>query len=293
MILPRDRYNKYRKSIFDGFRLSSVSKLRSGDEEEVKRITEVSIPNRYEEFEDVILKSSYPQEEDFERYVLERCKAGDPLALILFCKNPSRASKDEETQFDFIDSRFSDILFKYGKFEKIGIKRIYYIDKKFTTIPKGKKPKDLDDIHSLDFSIKYTILGKTFTGVGTLKRADDKSKKEKKGSGGTQRYQIKDVENTNKEFIKSSDKNLYTFSIVGGNCFSKDEYEYLFKTYRTERNKISSVDKFGVVLIGSILHWLRESFDGSALPTKEADIISEEIARLQSLLELYKFNLSK
>lgn len=293
MILPRDRYKNYRKSIFDRFRLTSVTNLQNKEQKEINRILQTSIPNRYEEFEDVILKSKYPTEEDFENYVLEECSKGNPLALILFCKNPSRSTKDQDTQFDFIESRFSDILSTFGKFKLIGGERTYYVNNKLITLSKNDK-KPSRSIKSIDFSFTYSILGKIMTGIGTLKYANDISKRNgQKGSGGSQSYQIGDIENSNEEFIKSVDKNLYTFSVVYGNCFSEDVYRDLFKKYKTDRNKISSVDKFGVVLIGTILHWIRETFDGSKMSPKDANIVSEEVGRLQSLLELYKLNLSK
>ena len=291
MILPRERYKNYRKSKFDVFRTKSVTNLMNGDAEEINRITSVSIPNRYEEFEDVILKSDFPTEPEFEEFVLDQCAKGNPLALMLFCKSPSRSTKDQETQFDFINSRFSDVLSAYGSFKLIGNEKTYYINGRLQTL----KSAPADSTKSIDFSLSYSLLGKTMTGIGTLKYAHDKSKRERgaRGSGSSQKYQIEDVKNSNKEFIKSTDKNLYTFSVLYGNCFTKEVYRDLIKNYKTDRNKISAVDKFGVILIGAILHWIRETFDGAKMSSKDANIVSEEVGRLQSLLELYKLNLSK
>ena len=110
--------------------------------------------------------------------------------------------------------------------------------------------------------------------------------------GGSTDDVFTELKNINKEFLTSTDKNLYTFTIVSGEYYTDKKFKELIKDYRTERNKIVEINKFGEVLVDSIIRWISKTINPNSLNDKDKEILANELARLEALYSKYRKDLS-
>ena len=280
------RFKQYRSDFLKQIRKEDIDKILAKDPEVLARI-EKNARNRWNEFDFyAIEKQLYKNVDEFVKNAVNECVSGNIFAIMVFAVNPRKVSGDQKAQYNYIEEYFSDILRPFGKFSETGNKNLYYYNNKLAV--SSKKP--LQKLKSIDFSLEYSLLGKTMFGIGTLKVLDDTAKE--KGSGGGQDSQITDVVITNEEFIKSTDKNLFTFTVVAGNCFTEKQYRNLIKKFSTDRNKISNTDKFGGVLISRILFWINNTFNLSSLSEEDKKVVSDAKLKLDALGKLLRLNLS-
>ena len=288
MILFRNklfsRFEPFRKNYLEAKREENIKLALSRKKKEIDRVKEM-IKNDWEDYE-FYLKQTYLSYSNFETITLNNYLNGDPMTVLNYIKSERKQGVDEEAQFKYIDSEFSEVVGKNNIQKVKKSDKMYFINNKivYAASKDEIKTKYKSLAKSIDLKINYPLLGKTFTGIGTLKYTS--------GEGGSQDNQFTDIENTNIEFVKSTDKNLYTFTIVGGDHYNESRFKYLIKTYKTDRNKIVSVDKFGYVLIKCILDWISRTINPSILSEDQVIQLNNEISRLTALSIKYRLSMS-
>ena len=279
------RFGPYRDQLLTQKRQSLIKLATSGDKKEMRRVS-ISAGKRYDEYE-FLLKPIYKTKENFVSSVLSLYKSGDPMTLLKFSKSPIKTGFDEKTQFKFISTNFSEIVDPIGGNIRLVERKEnkYFVKDKLIIATKDEiVAKYGSDIKSIDLELNYPFLGKVFRVYGTLKQTSS--------TGGGQDDVLIELKNTNKEFLTSTDKNLYTFTIVSGDYYTNKKFKELIKDYRTERNKIVEINKFGEVLVDSIIRWISKTINPNSLNDKDKKILAKELARLEALYSKYRKDLS-
>jgi hypothetical protein len=277
------RFEPFREEYLEAKREENIKLALSRDKKEIERV-KAMIKNDWNDYKSY-LKKTYVSYDNFETITLNNYLSGDPITVLKYIKSERKQGIDEEAQFKYIDSEFSEVVGKNNIQRVKKSDNMYFVNNKIVYASKDdirKKYKSL--AKSIDLKINYPLFGKTFTGIGTLKHTT--------GEGGSQDNQFTDIENTNIEFVKSTDKNLYTFTIVSGSHYKDSRFKYLINTYKTDRNKIVSVDKFGYILIKCILDWISKTINPAILSEDQIIQLNNEISRLTALSIKYRLNMS-
>lgn len=221
----------------------------------------------------------YPLLDSYIKYCKDQLAADDTNTAILYVKDDMRQSTNTEgAQIEYMKTYFSKILnnsYASGdqiqKLSNSGKGALYISKGNITSIrPSGT-------VKSIDFKIQYNFREKCCMFYGTLKFTEN--------SGGHQDNQFNDVQETNREFVKIEDPNIYTLSVLDGKYYTsgnEKKINQINRYYQTERNKAMKCDKVGEYLIESIIKWIKYTFREETDPNVVKEITAEQL-RLRKL----------
>ena len=182
-------------------------------------------------------------EEGFIQAALDGVHNKETFAVLMFIKNDKKQNSAEECQTNFIKDKYSKLLKEIKLLPKSGKGTLF--------INGGKITGSGNSTKSIDLEMTYEFGGKTLKFYGTMKHID--------GYGGAQDNQFTDLLLTNQEFVKLSDPNIITLTLVSGTYFKPVKMKELTK-YNTPTNYTIHIDDLGNIVKKCILEWLQREF---------------------------------
>ena len=275
MIIKRLKFfTKITNQKFSEYKKEKVKEIQKKNKQNLeKSLDEKRASGIYNKFS--WISEIYPTLKEYIDYCKTRLNEKDVNTIALLVKDERRQSfTSEGLQSDYIREYFSEIL-KNGEDNKIinlpngGPNSVYFRDGQVVSNLKTEVSK------SIDIKITYNFLGKSLVFYGTMKVTD--------GSGGSQTNQYNDVIASNKEFVKVTDQNIYTMSILDGTFYTKSKIDQINRLYGSNKNKALHCEDVGNYLIDSIIEWIKTTF----IDTTDK-IISKQLTKEQLRLRKLK-----